>query len=196
MDKFYPRSFNMGIRREAFTALGGFSKMRFGEDIDLSIRIFQAGYACRLFPDAWVWHKRRTDFRKFFKQVHNSGIARINLYKKHPGSLKPVHMLPALFTVGMGLCLLLVLAGAVVGGSAPETGLLLCALGLLPPALFSALALADASVRNRSLRVGLLAVPAAFVQLLGYGSGFLRAGWERVVRGRGEMEAFRKNFYK
>lgn len=196
LDKFYPRSFNMGIRREVFAALGGFSKMRFGEDIDLSIRIFQAGYACRLFPDAWVWHKRRTDFRKFFKQVHNSGIARINLYKKHPGSLKPVHMLPALFTVGIGLCLLLVLAGAVVSGYAPGAGLLLCALGLLPPALFSALVLADASVRNRSLRVGLLTVPAAFVQLLGYGSGFLRAGWERVVRGRGEMEAFRKNFYK
>lgn len=82
MDKFYPRSFNMGVRAEVYKALGGFSKMRFGEDIDFSIRIFQGGYACRLFPEAWVWHKRRTDLKKFFKQVHNSGIARINLYKK------------------------------------------------------------------------------------------------------------------
>ena len=82
LDKFYPRSFNMGIRREVYEQLGGFSSMRFGEDIDFSIRIFKGGYRCRLFPEAWVWHKRRTDFRKFFRQVYNSGIARINLYKK------------------------------------------------------------------------------------------------------------------
>ena len=84
MDKFYPRSFNMGIRADVYKALGGFSKMRFGEDIDFSIRIFKGGYRCRLFPEAWVWHKRRTDFTKFFRQVHNSGIARIHLYKKYP----------------------------------------------------------------------------------------------------------------
>ena len=106
MDKFYPRSFNMGVRAEAYQSLGGFSKMRFGEDIDFSIRIFKNGYRCRLFPEAWVWHKRRTDFRKFFKQVHNSGIARINLYKKYPESLKVVHLLPAAFTVGLLVLLL------------------------------------------------------------------------------------------
>lgn len=65
MDKFYPRSFNMGVRAEVYRRLGGFSKMRFGEDIDFSIRIFKAGCSCRLFPDAWVWHKRRTDMKKF-----------------------------------------------------------------------------------------------------------------------------------
>ena len=72
LDKFYPRSFNMGIRRDVYQELGGFSKMRFGEDIDFSIRIFKAGKRCRLFPEAWVWHKRRTDFRKFWKQVYIS----------------------------------------------------------------------------------------------------------------------------
>ena len=101
LDKFYPRSYNMGIRRDVYLRLGGFSKMRFGEDIDFSIRIFKAGCRCRLFPGAWVWHKRRTDFRKFFRQVYNSGIARINLYKKYPESLKLVHMLPTVFTVGV-----------------------------------------------------------------------------------------------
>ena len=111
MAKFYPRSFNMGIRREVYEALGGFSKMRFGEDIDFSIRIFKGGYTCRLFPDAWVYHKRRTDLKKFFKQVHNSGIARINLYKKYPDSLKLVHLLPAVFTLGVSLLLLLTLLG-------------------------------------------------------------------------------------
>ena len=75
MDKFYPRSFNMGMRREVYLKLHGFSKMRFGEDIDFSYRIVEAGYKSRLFPDAWVWHKRRTDMDKFFKQVFNSGIA-------------------------------------------------------------------------------------------------------------------------
>ena len=79
LDKFYPRSFNMGIRREVYAHLNGFAKMRFGEDIDFSYRIVEAGYSTRLFPEAWVWHKRRTDFRKFFRQVYNSGIARINL---------------------------------------------------------------------------------------------------------------------
>ena len=110
MDKFYPRSFNMGIRADVYKALGGFSKMRFGEDIDFSIRIFKGGYRCRLFPEAWVWHKRRTDFTKFFRQVHNSGIARIHLYKKYPESLKLVHMLPAVFTVG---CIGLVVLAAI-----------------------------------------------------------------------------------
>ena len=101
LDKFYPRSFNMGIRRDVYERLGGFSRMRFGEDIDFSIRIFKAGCRCRLFPAAWVWHKRRTDFRKFWRQVYNSGIARINLYKKYPESLKLVHLLPMVFTVGV-----------------------------------------------------------------------------------------------
>ena len=106
MDKFYPRSFNMGVRKDVYQALGGFSKMRFGEDIDFSIRIFKGNYMCRLFPEAWVWHKRRTDLKKFFKQVHNSGIARINLYKKYPESLKLVHLLPAIFTLGVAFLLL------------------------------------------------------------------------------------------
>ena len=114
MDKFYPRSFNMGVRREVYEALQGFSKMRFGEDIDFSTRIFKGGYKCRLFPEAWVWHKRRTDLKKFFKQVHNSGIARINLMKRHPGTLKLVHTLPAVFTLGCALLVLLSIVAAAV----------------------------------------------------------------------------------
>ena len=181
LDKFYPRSFNMGIRRDVFRALGGFSAMRFGEDIDLSIRIFKGGYSCRLFPDAWVYHKRRTDFRKFFKQVHNSGIARINLYKKYPDSLKVVHLLPAAFTVGVAILLLL----------SP-----LCVWSLLPLAVYALLVLVDATVRNGSLRIGLYSVAAAYIQLIGYGTGFLRAWWHRCVCRRQEMEAFRNTFYQ
>ena len=181
LDKFYPRSFNMGIRADVYSALGGFSKMRFGEDIDFSIRIFKGGYKCRLFPEAWVWHKRRTDLRKFFKQVHNSGIARINLYKKYPESLKVVHLLPAAFTVGVAMLLL-------------GTPFIPCLSSLI--GLFILLILADSTIRNSSLKIGLLSVAASFVQLIGYGTGFLRAWWQRCVRGKDEFEAFKNNFYK
>ena len=182
MDKFYPRSFNMGMRRDVFEKLGGFSPMRFGEDIDHSIRIFKDGYACRLFPGAWVYHKRRTDLKKFFKQVCNSGIARINLYKKYPESLKPVHLLPAVFTVGT---LLLLLAAPFCRG-----------ISLVPLVLYALLVGVDSSIENRSLLIGLYSVAASFVQLIGYGCGFLAAWWRRCVCGKGEFEAFRKNFYK
>lgn len=183
MDKFYPRSFNMGIRRDVYKELGGFSRMRFGEDIDFSIRIFKAGHACRLFPGAWVWHKRRTDFRKFFRQVYNSGIARINLYKKYPESLKIVHLMPAAFTAGTAL---LVILAAVMCQP----------LWLAPIVLYALMILADSSMHNRSLRIGLLSVAAAFVQLTGYGLGFFNAWWKRCVRGESEFSAFDKTFYK
>lgn len=181
MDKFYPRSFNMGVRADVYKALGGFSNMRFGEDIDFSIRIFKNGYRCRLFPGAWVWHKRRTDFRKFFKQVHNSGIARINLYKRYPESLKLVHLLPAVFTVGVVLVLL---------------ASLVCPWSLLFLLMFALVIFLDSSLRNRSVWIGALSVGAAFIQLTGYGSGFLRAWWKRCVLGKDSFSAFEKNFYK
>ena len=201
LDKFFPRSFNMGIRREVYEALGGFSAMRFGEDIDLSLRIYKGGYRCRLFPEAWVWHKRRTDLRKFFKQVHNSGIARINLMKRHPGSLKLVHLLPAVFTVGVAALLCLFLAGLFLFCCGPDHmnrsfGWALMGLGLLPIVLYALMLFVDASVRNRSVVIGLKSVVASFVQLTGYGSGFLRAWWRQCVRGKASFEAFKDNFYK
>lgn len=189
LDKFYPRSFNMGVRREVYQALGGFSDMRFGEDIDFSTRIFKGGYRCRLFPEAWVWHKRRTDLKKFFKQVHNSGIARIHLSKRHPGTLKLVHLLPAVFTLGCALLLVMAAVAAALG--CPHWWMM-----LLPLVLFALIIMADASRQERSVGVGLRAIAAAYVQLTGYGTGFLRSWWQRCVRGKGEFEAFKKNFYK
>jgi len=185
LDKFYPRSFNMGIRKDVYAALGGFSRMRFGEDIDLSIRIFKSGYSCRLFPDAWVYHKRRTDLRKFFRQVHNSGIARINLYKKYPESLKAVHLLPAAFTIGLLMTPILPCLAIPL--------LLLFIAAVFFEAMFKEL---SQSPLPKAVKIGALSVAAAFVQLVGYGTGFLRAFWQRCVLGRGEFEAFKKNFYK
>ena len=197
LDKFYPRSFNMGIRREVYQALGGFSKMRFGEDIDFSIRIFQGGYRCRLFPEAWVWHKRRTDFRKFFRQVFNSGIARVNLYKKYPDSLKLVHLLPSVFTVGtIALVLTSAVGRVLMHYAGTHRYYWLCAAPWLPILLFCLVILIDATIRNKSLKIGFMSVGASFVQLFGYGCGFISAWWKRVILGKDEYHAFDKTFYK
>ena len=188
MDKFYPRSFNMGVKRDVFNQLGGFSKMRFGEDIDFSIRIFQGGFKCRLFPEAWVWHKRRTDMDKFFKQVFNSGIARINLTKRHPGSMKLVHLLPTAFTLGVTALIILALTLRFVGSW-------LWLYALLPIEVYCLLIFIDSSIQNQSMVIGILSVEAAFVQLFGYGLGFIKAWWQRCVLKKGEFSAYEKNFY-
>lgn len=171
LDKFYPRSFNMGIRREVYEQLGGFRAMRFGEDIDFSYRIVEAGYTTALIPDAYVYHKRRTDFRKFFRQVHNSGIARINLSILHPGTLKLVHTLPALFTLAV-----------------------IPFMPLMP--LYALAVFADALLRNSSVKIGALSVVAAFTQLIGYGTGFIGAAFRRYILKKDNKDAFTANFYK
>ena len=200
LDKFYPRSFNMGIRRDVYLKLGGFSKMRFGEDIDFSYRIVEASYQPRLFPEAWVWHKRRTDFRKFFRQVYNSGIARINLEKRHPGTLKLVHLLPTVFTIGV---ILLILIGAfgrimMVYGNPADFRLWywVVVAALAPILLYGLIILIDATRQSRSLKVGFLSIPAAFTQLMGYGLGFIESWWKRCVLKKDEFQAFEKTFYK
>jgi len=182
MGKFHPRSFNMGISREVYNSTGGFSKMRFGEDVDFSLRILEKGFRTALIKDAFVYHKRRSNLRQFFKQVHNSGIARINLHKRHPGSLKLVHFAPAIFTFGFAI---LILGGAFIS---PWF--------LAPLAVHILLLFLSAAVQNRSLSIGLLAILTSYTQLLGYGLGFIRAIWRRLILGRDEFSAFNKNFYK
>ena len=197
LDKFYPRSFNMGIRRDVYLKLGGFSKMRFGEDIDFSYRIVEAGYKPQLFPEAWVWHKRRTDFRKFFRQVYNSGIARINLEKRHPGTMKLVHLLPTVFTVGViGLILISAVGRALMHYVDRDQFYWMCFAPWIPILLYSLIICIDSSIKNKSLWVGLLSIPAAFTQLMGYGLGFIESWWKRCVRKQDEFQAFEKTFYK
>ena len=180
-ERFHPRSFNMGLSRAVFQATGGFGAMRFGEDIDLSLRIQALGFSLRLIPEAYVYHKRRSRLRQFFKQVFNSGVARINLYRRHPGSLRPVHALPSVFVIGVVACLVLALA--------------FHPLFTLPLLALVAAWFLDALRRTRSVRVAGLAVVASFVQLSGYGLGFLRAVWNRLVLGRGEFHDFEATFY-
>jgi glycosyltransferase involved in cell wall biosynthesis len=182
MEKFHPRSFNMGFSREVYDSTGGFSNMRFGEDVDLSIRILEHGYRTQLIREAFVYHKRRSNLKQFFKQVYNSGIARINLQKRHPGTLKPVHAAPALFTLGIMILLLL--------------SLLVSAWFMVPILLHILLLFMSASIKNRSLTIGVLAVATSYTQLLGYGAGFISGFWSRMIFGRQEYSAFSKTFYK
>lgn len=181
MDKFFPRSFNMGFSQQVFETTGGFAKIRFGEDIDMSIRILENGFKTRLIKGAYVYHKRRSTFRQFFKQVHNSGIARINLNKRHPGTLKLVHALPAVFTISVVILLI---------------ASLFCYWFLVPLLLFFIIIIIDASIRNKSLKIGWLSMWVSFVQLTGYGSGFIIAFIRRNLLGQDEFTSFEKTFYK
>ncbi|MDX1904303.1 MAG: glycosyltransferase [Thermonemataceae bacterium] len=181
--KFHPRSFNMGFSREVFELTKGFGTMRFGEDIDMSLRIKEAGFRTTLIKNAFVYHKRRTDFWKFFKQVHNSGIARINLYKRHSKSLKIVHFLPAFFTLGLFLLLIALFFVPI--------------LALSPVFLFSLLIFFDALlIKKNTFEVAYLAIQASFVQLIGYGTGFLKGFWRRIILRKPEFHSFTRNFYK
>jgi len=180
MEKFHPRSFNLGVSKEAFNAVGGFRDMRFGEDIDFSVRLIKNGFTTTLIPEAYVYHKRRTNFRKFFKQVYNSGIARINLYLLHPQSLKPVHLLPAVFVIGMIVLLALSVFYPIF---------------LAIPLAYCLLIFMDSTIKNRSAKVGLYSVVASWIQIVGYGTGFLSAFWNRLILKREAANAFEKNFY-
>jgi hypothetical protein len=182
LDKFYPRSFNMGYSNEVLHATKGFSAMRFGEDIDMSIRILKAGFKTALIKDAWVFHKRRTSLRQFYKQVYNSGIARINLHKRHPGSMKVVHTFPSLFVLGV----LAMLLGTLWLGS----------ISLAPLAIWAVLIAADSTMKNKSLAVGLISIVASCIQLSGYGLGFIVAFFKRIVFAKKEFASFENNFYE
>lgn len=181
MDKFHPRSFNLGVSKSAFNALGGYGKMRFGEDVDFSLRLIEQEFTTALIPEAFVYHKRRATYRQFFKQVHNSGIARINLHLAHPGSLKLVHTLPALFVVFMTMCLL--------------GGCLYPPLWMLP-VLYSVVVFVDSWRLNKSLPVAAQSILAAWTQLFGYGTGFIKAVWKRLILKQGEFKAYEKKFYE
>lgn len=169
LEKFVPRTFNMGFSRQVYESVGGFREM-FSEDIDMSTRIRRAGFAIGLLQNP-VWHKRRIDFAKFFRQVYVFGMSRITLQLLYPGSLKIVHMLPAAFVVG---------------------SVALIVLGILvSPWFFAALAayflavFAGAVIATRNLKIAVMAVPAAAIQLTGYGTGFIKAWFLKILLRRG-----------
>ncbi len=169
MEKFTPRTFNMGFSRKVFDRVGGFREM-FSEDIDMSTRIRNAGFSIALFPEVFVYHKRRVDMKKFWKQVHVFGMSRITLELLYPGSMKLVHWLPACFTIGAAAMIILSFFWH----------------WMLIPLLVYILALWICGIiATRSLKIGTMGVGAAMVQLTGYGTGFLKAYFNKIILGKG-----------
>ena len=170
LEKFTPRTFNMGFSRKVWETVGGFREM-FSEDIDMSTRIRQAGFSIGLIRDAFVYHKRRVDFRKFARQVYVFGMSRITLKLLYPDSLKLVHLLPAVFVVGS--IALIILA------------IFLSWLWILPLVAYLIAIFLTAWISTKSLIVALKAVPASIIQLGCYGFGFLKAFFTKIVLRRG-----------
>jgi glycosyltransferase involved in cell wall biosynthesis len=168
--QFHPRSFNMGISREVWEKTGGFILTRLGEDIEFSIRIHSFGFKTGLIPGAIVYHKRRTSFGQFYKQLHFFGRARINIYKHFPSELKLVHFFPACFTIFMLLSLILNLLKQPLAS--------FCNTVL---ALFILLIFFHSWMLNKSAKVAFLSIVASFVQLTAYGLGFMQDFWKRII---------------
>ena len=169
LEKFTPRTFNMGFARQVYEKTGGFREM-FSEDIDMSTRIRLNGFSIRLFPEVFVYHKRRVDLKKFWRQVHVFGMSRITLKLLYPGSLKAVHVLPALFTLAA--------IGMIIGA-------FFWPWLLIPLAVYLILVWIWGICSTKSLKTGTLGVPAAMVQLTGYGTGFIRAYFWKIILGHG-----------
>lgn len=170
MEKFVPRSFNMGYSRQVWQKVGGFREM-FSEDIDMSTRIRQAGFSIGLIRPAYVYHKRRIDLKKFWRQVHVFGMSRITLELLYPDSLKIVHTLPALAVIIGAIFLLL--------------GTLVSPLWLTPLAVYALVLFFTALGSTGSIKVAALSIPAAAIQICGYGTGFIRAYFTKILLGRG-----------
>lgn len=171
---FHPRSFNMGMSKEVYRKTQGFIITRMGEDIEFSIRAISLGFKSGLIPEAFIYHKRRTSFIQFYKQLRFFGKARINISRFFPKELKLVHTFPMVFTLGLF--------------SIPLWWLVFkpffyLAIGIFT--LYTLLNFIDSTLKNKSIQVGLLSVIAVYVQLVGYGIGFITEGWKKLFEEKG-----------
>ena len=169
LEKFVPRTFNMGYSREVYDKVGGFREM-FSEDIDMSTRVRNAGFSIGLIRNP-VWHKRRVDFRKFFRQVYVFGKSRVTLKLLYPDSLKIVHLLPAAFVIGTVALILL--------------GIFVSQWFLLPLGLYFIAVFIGALIATHRLKIAAMSIPAAVIQLGGYGCGFIKDFTTKIILRRG-----------
>lgn len=179
LEKFVPRTFNMGFSKEVYETVGEFKNM-FGEDIDLSLRIRNNGFTCQLISDAYVFHKRRVDLNSFYRQVHIFGMARISLYLLHPSSLKLVHTLPAFFTIGSILIVLLSIFNLWL---------------LIPLIIYFLLIFTASSLEYKKISIGLLSIITSAIQLYGYGWGFIKSYFKKVLFGKNKSVEEELNKY-
>lgn len=182
---FHPRSFNMGISRKVYQDTGGFQFARRSEDIEFSIRMIQAGYKVGLIPEAFVYHKRRTNFSQFYRQTRSFGKGRIDIYKRYPNELKPVHVLPPIFVVAISVLIMINVLNLLTL-DAMYVLHLLGLFGNLVVLLYVFALFAHAVVKTKDPRVAVLAVIAAFTQLWAYGSGFIAEWSNRFLLDKNE----------
>jgi cellulose synthase/poly-beta-1,6-N-acetylglucosamine synthase-like glycosyltransferase len=168
--QFHPRSFNMGISRKVWEATQGFKITRMGEDIEFSIRCISFGFKSGLIPEAFIYHKRRTSFSQFYKQIHFFGRARINISRFFPAELKWVHFFPACYFIYFWNTVLLNILIPPIGN------ILFAGLFMYWMAIFL-----DALLKTKSLKVSLLGLIAANIQLLAYGQGFIEEGLKKIT---------------
>ena len=168
--QFHPRSFNMGISRKVWEATKGFVITRMGEDIEFSIRCIALGFKSGLLPEAFIYHKRRTSFKQFYKQIHFFGRARINISRFFPKELKWVHFFPACYFIYFWNTVVLNILIPPIGN--------LLFMGLL---VYWIAIFLDALKQTKSLQISLLGLIAANIQLLAYGQGFIEEGIKKIT---------------
>ncbi len=159
--EFQPRSFNLGLSQKAFSKTNGFSKMKNGEDIDLTFRLRKNGFETQLIEKAFVYHKRRSTIKQFFKQTFGFGTARPKLNKMYPETVKLTYWFPCLFIIGFDISIILVIFGF---------NQLLYFYGV-----YFLLIFLDSLSQNKNIRVAFLSIVTSFTQFLGYGLGFLES---------------------
>jgi glycosyltransferase involved in cell wall biosynthesis len=182
VDKFQPRSFNMGISKVAFETVGGYGNIHPGEDPDLTFRLWEKGFETKLISEAFVFHKRRINWLKFYKQVHKFGMVRPILNKWHPQTAKSTYWFPSLFCLGFLLAIGLYFRGI----SAP----------IWFYAFYFILIFVDALLKNRSIAVALLSLVSLGIQFYGYGFGFLKSTISLTFSRKKPEEIFPKLFFK
>lgn len=182
LGKFEPRSFNMGLSKEAFLASGGFGRIHPGEDPDLALRLQKGHFSSRLFPEAFVYHKRRIDWEKFYRQVNKFGMVRPILNKWHPESAKITYWFPTLFSFGLVAAAIFAFFGWYL--------LLWVYVVYLLVLFFHSL------VRNGSIKIAVFSIVAALVQFLGYGFGFCKSTCYLRMFNMDPEERFPKLFFK
>jgi glycosyltransferase involved in cell wall biosynthesis len=169
---FHPRSFNMGISPEVFKRTSGYILPFKGEDIEFSIRIIKNGFQTGLIPEAFVYHKRRTSWYRFFKQLHFFGTARINISRYYPDQLKLVHFFPLFFTLGL-------LVMFIVFPFSKMISSLIFSLYFL----YALILFADSLVQQKNIKIAFMSIWAGYIQLLAYGTGFFQEGLKKILKG-------------
>jgi GT2 family glycosyltransferase len=186
--KFYPRSFNMGLSRKLWKAIGGFGNLRHGQDIEFSNRIIRNNAKVIFVESAEVYHKRRTNFRRFFRQVFNWGMARINLYKIDSSMLELLHAAPAIATFLIFLVSFLAIFFKPVS--------ILFNVGLLISIVLLIYSMVDAIKLYKEIKPALLLPFVMPAQIIGYGLGFIYNFILRVIFRGKEKVGFKSSYYK